>query len=140
MSSEGLSMTSGAIYMRGLRKRPGFNKEYSDWWKSYVSTERGWLTKTIIKLRDKSRKIGLDFNLTKEDLEVPSFCPVLGIELSLDRETSNDNKPSVDRIDNLKGYIKGNIRVISGRANRIKSDASLKEIEQIYHYMKNGLQ
>lgn len=47
-----------------------------------------------------------------------------------------DNSPSIDRIDNLKGYTKENIKIISHRANAIKRDASVEEVEKILKYMK----
>jgi hypothetical protein len=36
--------------------------------------------------------------------------------------------PTLDRIDNSKGYIVGNVWVISMRANRLKSDATVDEL------------
>ena len=75
---------------------------------------------------------GIEFSLTLEDIpEIPKHCPVLGIELRFsiaNRECS----PSIDRIDNSKGYVPGNIRVISFRANSLKKDATFEEIEKIY--------
>jgi hypothetical protein len=47
-----------------------------------------------------------------------------------------DNSPSLDKIDNEKGYVPGNLAIISSRANAIKSDASLEEIEAIAAYMR----
>lgn len=76
---------------------------------------------------------GLDFNIEVEDIpEIPKYCPVLGIEIK--SNTTNiplDSSPSIDRIDSSKGYIKGNIRIISNRANRIKSDATIEELRKV---------
>ena len=76
---------------------------------------------------------GLDFDIEVEDIpEIPNYCPVLGIEIK--SNTTNaplDSSPSIDRIDSSKGYIKGNIRIISNRANRIKSDATIEELRRV---------
>lgn len=89
--------------------------------------------------RKRAKNNNLEIDIDAQDIpDIPITCPVLGIEIKRNiKENSNthgpsDNSPSLDRIDTSKGYIKGNIRVISNRANRLKSDASFEEIEKIY--------
>jgi hypothetical protein len=84
------------------------------------------------KLR--AKKNNLEFNLELDDIVIPTTCPVLGIPLSR-TGIRHDGSPSLDRIDNTKGYIKGNIAVISWRANALKKDASIEEIRLILKYM-----
>jgi hypothetical protein len=60
----------------------------------------------------------------------PTHCPILGIELTRGDQTLTSNF-SIDRIDNSLGYIKGNIQIISNRANRLKSDASKEELYKL---------
>lgn len=69
---------------------------------------------------------------------IPEFCPVLGIKLDTPKmgKKRPDGKPSIDRVDNSKGYVKGNVIVVSWRANRLKCDASIGELEAIVAYMK----
>jgi hypothetical protein len=44
---------------------------------------------------------------------------------------------SFDRIDPTKGYIKGNVQIVSQRANRIKSNSTLEEFEEMaYNWRK----
>lgn len=74
-------------------------------------------------------------NLTEEDFIVPDRCPVLGIPIVIGGNRWYDS-PSVDRVDNTKGYVKGNVQIISGRANTLKKDATLAELEALVAYVK----
>lgn len=81
----------------------------------------------------------MEFTITLEDVVIPEMCPVLGIPLVNNKETgkrSSPNSASIDRWDNSKGYVPGNVRVISHRANSIKRDAALAEIEAVAAYMR----
>lgn len=87
----------------------------------------------------RAKRKGLEFNLEREDLIVPEVCPVFHIPLKFYKgtgKTRQPDSPSVDRIDNTKGYVKGNVRIISNRANVLKSNATLEELEAIVRYMK----
>lgn len=67
---------------------------------------------------------GIEYDLEIEDLTVPDLCPVLGIPIKVGEGKIVDTSPSLDRIDNSKGYVKGNVQVISNMANRMKNSAS----------------
>ncbi|SRR5712691_10880699 len=84
--------------------------------------------------KTRARLKHLDFNLMIEDVVVPTLCPVLGIPLLVTSGRPTDNSPSLDRIDNSKGYIKDNVLVVSYRANTIKSNASLDELRLILDF------
>ena len=87
----------------------------------------------------RAKKKGWDFNLKEEDILIPERCPVLGIPLELvAAKGTRDNKPSLDRIDSSKGYIKGNVQVISWRANHLKTDGTLEEFEKLVRFLKDG--
>ena len=79
---------------------------------------------------------GIEFSLKLEDIKIPDICPVLGIPLFLTSGQRTYNSPSVDRIDNNKGYSKDNIIVISWRANRLKSDGTIEEIIKLANFLK----
>jgi len=83
--------------------------------------------------KSRAKKLEWDFNLDIEDVKIPKSCPILGIPLFIRQGSSgtgkNPNNPSLDRIDSSKGYIKGNVRVISWRANDLKKDATYEEIK-----------
>lgn len=87
----------------------------------------------------RAKQKNIDFNIQPTDIpEIPEYCPILNIKI-LKNEIAGplDSSPSLDRIDSKKGYIIGNIQIISNRANRIKSDANFNEIEMLYFFMKN---
>ena len=78
------------------------------------------------------------FDLQIEDIpEIPGVCPILGIEIKANTtHRPLDSSPSLDRIDSKKGYVKGNIQIISNRANRIKSDSTIEELEKLINFLK----
>ena len=91
--------------------------------------------------RRRALKKGLEYNLKSyKDLpEVPVFCPILGIPLVSNRGSKNggsDNSPSLDRINNDRGYIIGNLQIISRKANQMKSNGSFEDIKKLYLFMK----
>lgn len=94
------------------------------------ATTSGWVACRIRAI--KSRCKGMAFNIGPEDLHVPALCPVLGIPLVLGAPPNADTCPSVDRIDPSRGYTKGNVRVISYRANLLKNNATLDEHRLVY--------
>ena len=90
----------------------------------------------LYTLKDRSRKRGLEFNLTVEDLDIPKFCPVLGYGLKLGtRRGGNDCSPSVDRIDSSKGYVRGNIQILSNLANAMKRNATPEQLRQFAQWV-----
>ena len=98
--------------------------------------------KMVYAARNRARIGGLDCTITKDDIVIPETCPVLGIPLvaRVGAGRSNrdevENSPSLDRIDNSKGYVPGNIAVISMRANMIKNNATLAELKAIVAYIE----
>lgn len=80
--------------------------------------------KMLQRCKTRAQSKGLEFNLTIDDFVIPNMCPVLLVKFN----TSNDYTPSVDRINPQKGYVKGNVQIMSNKANRMKSDATLQEL------------
>lgn len=76
------------------------------------------------------------FDLKQEDVIIPEVCPMLGLKLFTGNGVLSDNSPTLDRINPDLGYTKENIQVISYRANRIKNDATIEELEKIVEYLK----
>jgi hypothetical protein len=76
-----------------------------------------------------------EWTLSPTDLDYPIVCPMLGIEIDWFAESTQENSPSIDRIDSTKGYIPGNVQICSWRANRIKNDGTASELRKIADYL-----
>lgn len=81
--------------------------------------------------KQRAKRSGILFDLTMDDIEIPERCPALDIELFTCDKKNWVNSPSIDRIDNTKGYTKDNIVIVSRRANILKKDATLEELKKI---------
>lgn len=90
--------------------------------------------------RRRARNRGVPFSIAKEDVVIPEFCPVLGIPLRIGLCITCPNSPTIDRVIPQLGYIKGNVCVISHKANTMKSDATLQELELLVAFLRRRLQ
>jgi len=82
----------------------------------------------LYQIKHRAMKAGMLFDLDPESLELPEFCPILGVKLKFNTGGADDNSYSMDRRDNTKGYTKDNVQIISLKANRLKSNATLDEL------------
>jgi hypothetical protein len=113
------------------------NKRSLDWFHNFrTNNPEKYLFKHAKK---RARLKGLEFDLSEEDIIIPEYCPVLGIKLKFGINSDKNSSPSIDRIDNAQGYLKHNIRVISHRANTLKRDATLEEIEKVFKWLKTTM-
>ena len=103
-----------AAYMRTYLRRRRFDAPERALWE---------------RARRRAAQSSLLFRISLEEIRIPSKCPVFGIPLLIGRGRS-ENSPSLDRIIPERGYVPGNVRVISDRANRLKSDRTLNELTQ----------
>lgn len=94
----------------------------------------------VTKAKQRSIKLGLPFNLDQEYLESiwTGVCPALGIEIFNGQDRVLDNTAELDRLIPSLGYTRGNVIFLSRRANRIKNDASLDELQKITKWMEKA--
>lgn len=89
--------------------------------------------------RKRARKRGLPFALTPDDIHIPKRCPVLGIPLKFNPGRAGPDSPSLDRLVPQKGYVPGNVIVVSQRANELRRDATLNELRRIVRFYERRL-
>jgi hypothetical protein len=97
---------------------------------------RGYL---LARARERAKHKGWEFSITKEDIIIPEKCPLLGITI-IPRAKDRLHSPSLDRIDSSRGYTPDNIQVVSSRANTLKNDATVTELETLLTNWKQLLQ
>ena len=77
------------------------------------------------------------FDLVENDIEWPSRCPALGVELIYSSGNRTEpNRATLDRTDPSRGYEKGNVAVISRKANLIKNDGNSIEISSVARWLR----
>ncbi len=95
--------------------------------------------KTIMLYNAKSgaKQRGLECNISIKDIpDIPKTCPIFKMELKTGDGVLADNSTTLDRIDNNEGYVSGNIHIISWKANRLKSNATLEELQILVNYLQ----
>ena len=99
-------------------------------WREWRSEPENVIRTLVNSARRRAKKSGVDFDINYKDLPMPAGCPVLGIPFDSTNITT-PNSPSIDRLDPNKGYVKGNVVIISHMANRIKSNATPNQIRAV---------
>lgn len=84
--------------------------------------------------RSRAAARGIPFDLVEGDIRIPRVCPAIGVRIDPAAAPFSPLAPSLDRLDPSRGYVRGNVRVVSWRANRIKSDASAAELRRLAAY------
>jgi hypothetical protein len=82
----------------------------------------------LFRTKRRAELRGLEFNLDIDDIIIPDICPILEVPIIIGTKDNYEYSPSIDRIDNSKGYVKGNIQIISKKANSMKNSASYNEL------------
>lgn len=85
--------------------------------------------------KKRAKKNGLAFDIEPEDIVFTGHCPISGIKIDI-ATNKLDTSMSLDRVDNTKGYIKGNVVAISRWANLRKSDMSVDTLQSMIDYIK----
>lgn len=109
-----------------------YHKRYYEKKKDCKEEEKAIKLKLLNNARYRATQRKIEFNLQEEDIIIPDKCPYLDVNFSemfgKNKEIRSDFLPTIDRKNNQKGYIKGNIEVISRLANVMKNKATKDQL------------
>lgn len=125
------------MYHRKRMEDPEYREHRNKIRRKFAQSEKG----VLLRIRATAKKQGIPFNLTEEDVAIPDVCPVLGIPLNKNagngRNTTRDDSVSVDRLIPELGYVKGNVVVMSFKANRMKNNGTVEELKALVSFLEN---
>lgn len=101
-------------------------RQYRKTWEN-----KHWENRLWNNAKRNARVKGKAFDIEVSDLVIPEYCPILGLALikgSIEKHKNSNALASLDCINPEKGYIKGNVWVISFLANKMKQNASREEL------------
>lgn len=101
-------------------------------------TRQAWIDKSYVskmfdRAKTRSTMHNREFSITIDDVVVPDVCPVF--KIPFEYTPGSLYVPSIDRIDSSKGYIPGNVQVISWRANSLKNNMTADEARLLAEFM-----
>jgi len=141
------SILSGAVKPLSIRQRVKKSQNDSKWLQKtgYTREEFKALDKEVYETcrrmlassKQRAKEKNIEHTLRLKDvveLYGEGRCAVTGEMLERGGET-RDNSPSLDRVDNEKGYVKDNVVVMSWRLNRIKHNANVRELELLVQFL-----
>lgn len=104
-------------------------------WEKWYAENPGM--KMIHRIKSKANHSNIPFDLTPSDIQIPNICPILGIPITFD-DPKAPGYPNLDRIVPSKGYVSGNVKIISRKANLMKQDGTAEQHEAIAKYIKEN--
>ena len=127
-------------------KRSKYPEKQLEYGRKYQAKRRedfNYRLKMLINAsKQRAVQTNIEHTLTLEELisiyPKDGNCPVFGTKLEFGNAGFRDNSPSIDKIDPKLGYTIDNVQILSWRANRLKVDASIEELELLLAFMKQG--
>ena len=107
----------------------------------FKARDKNWRTNNrlqslIFSTKQTAKKKGIDHDIDISDLVKVQICPLTGVEIDWSVSGRHLLNPSIDRIDPSKGYVKGNVEIMSCLGNSMKNAATK---EQLLHFAKEIL-
>jgi hypothetical protein len=103
--------------------------------------KRYWAVSVCGGAKERAKKLGVPFNLNKDYVYAltPDVCPVFGTPFVFRGSGVGGmsmSSATLDRLAPAKGYVRGNVAVVSMKANAIKSNASAEEIRKVADWLE----
>jgi hypothetical protein len=101
--------------------------------------KRAWCVHIRTGMRERAVRKGVPFAISVVYLEsiTPDVCPVFGTPFNfINNGKVASDSPSVDRLRPELGYVEGNLRVISMKANNIKSAYTSADVARVAEWMR----
>jgi hypothetical protein len=105
-------------------------------YKKMKSTPEGWRKWALSSAKQRAKKANLPFDISPADISIPDACPVFGTPFLFGTCTRDPNTPTLDRVDTSKGYVVGNVQVISWRANMLKGANTRESLQRLLKYVE----
>lgn len=104
-----------------------------------MSNEDSYKKSLVRSAKRRATVENIPFDIDYTDISLSEYCPLLGIKLNnhVGEGQAKFDSPTIDRLIPSLGYVKGNVWVISRRANMIKSDATLEELELLVNNLRD---
>lgn len=89
------------------------------------------------RAKSRAKSLSVAFDLTPEYLESiwTGYCPIRGVELKLDTNRKDEDAAELDRFDPDLEYVQGNVHWMSRKANRLKNNTSIEDLESLLNWM-----
>lgn len=112
-------------------------KEYTE--RQKEADDRNIIRYLLRIARSRAKEIGVECTITVEDIPLVHVCPVTGRNLRKNRGQLDADSYTLDRVDPSLGYVVGNVRILSWKANNAKYNLTLDEAERLVAYMKGEI-
>lgn len=106
---------------------------------SRKSNRKNHVSGMLTNARNRAKRKGIEFSLVKEDIIIPEKCPILKVPFIIGTKGNYDFTPTIDRIDNSKGYTKDNIQIITNKANTMKNSADFEMLKNFAEYIEKNI-
>jgi len=115
---------------RKRKERMAIDPEFANYVREQkrLNHKKNFISGMVSRARQRATKLGLQFEVTVENIVIPELCPILEVPLVLGTKGDYQFSPSIDRLDSSKGYTLDNIRVISSLANTMKNCATKDQL------------